>query len=208
MKSRLDSIVDAYMAELDAALTAIPVAARRDIIEEVREHIDNSIADGVEMTDTDLRNVLAGIGSPLAVARAAASEFPPVPSPRPPRPWRDWIAVFLTPFVWPVGIVLVWASTIWTRREKLLATIAFPGGIYLSLFMAGFVYAGRTCEGHLSDNGTAVLDSCVPSDPELIARLGIQALLVAVPIVVAVYLALRLVQRTGRRHEPEPDALD
>src|SRR5439155_820822 len=50
---------------------------------------------------------------------------------------------------WLAGVVLLWSSSLWTRRDKLIGTLVIPGGLAagllgVSLTMAGAV-GGRAC---------------------------------------------------------------
>jgi hypothetical protein len=39
------------------------------------------------------------------------------------------LAVVLLPLVWPVGVVLLWMSRVWTTGAKLAGTFLLPGGL-------------------------------------------------------------------------------
>jgi formate hydrogenlyase subunit 3/multisubunit Na+/H+ antiporter MnhD subunit len=42
---------------------------------------------------------------------------------------HEWVTVVLLPLVWVVGVVLLWRSRAWSRRDKLLGTLVIPGGL-------------------------------------------------------------------------------
>lgn len=42
------------------------------------------------------------------------------------------LAVVLTPLLWPIGVLLLWLSPAWNRRDKLIGSFVLPGGLVLS----------------------------------------------------------------------------
>jgi hypothetical protein len=36
---------------------------------------------------------------------------------------------------WLVGVVLLWSSTVWTLRDKLIGTLVIPGGLATALIV-------------------------------------------------------------------------
>jgi hypothetical protein len=89
-------------------------------------------------SDADLLNILDRLGDP---AELAVEHRPQVAAPTP-AAWRPGVlevaALVLTPLFWPVGIILLWASPAWNRRDKLIGTLIPPGGYFgvLSLSFA------------------------------------------------------------------------
>jgi hypothetical protein len=41
-------------------------------------------------------------------------------------------ALVLLPFIWPVGVILLWISPAWKRRDKVIGTLVPPRG-YLAI---------------------------------------------------------------------------
>ena len=41
------------------------------------------------------------------------------------------LAVVLTPLLWPLGVLLLWLSPVWSRRDKLIGSLVLPGGLVL-----------------------------------------------------------------------------
>jgi hypothetical protein len=94
--------------------------------------------------------------------------------------WIELAGVLLTILMWPVGAVLVLLSSVWTLREKVIATAL--GAV---TFLMGSVFAplmGMVVGPVLSALGP-------PLAPVLIGSLGI------LPLVAATYLATRLWRR-------------
>jgi hypothetical protein len=99
-----------------------------------------------------VRNVLDQLGDPRAIVDAAGAPAQAAPG------GLEIAAVVLLlvggiviPFVgWVVGCVLLWASPRWQRRDKLLGTLVWPGGllapaIVLLAAAAIGITAGQVC---------------------------------------------------------------
>lgn len=101
------------------------------------------------------------------------------------RSGQEWATVALLPLVWVVGVVLLWRSRAWTRRDKLIGTLVVPGGlafvIYVVVDAVLLVYGG--CD--TPEDGCSV---ALYIDP--VSAL-ILALLTVLPLATAVYLAIR-----------------
>ncbi|MBE2320666.1 hypothetical protein DVA67_032195 [Solirubrobacter sp. CPCC 204708] len=101
------------------------------------------------------------------------------------RSGREWATVTLLPLVWVVGVVLLWRSRAWTLRDKVIGTLVVPGGlafvIYVAIDAALLLYGG--CEP--PEAGCSV---ALDIDPVSALILG---LLTILPLVSAVYLAIR-----------------
>ncbi|MGH3207056.1 MAG: HAAS signaling domain-containing protein [Trebonia sp.] len=98
-----ESVLRAYFKELDAALSALPRAKRRQLAAEIRGHVDAALAEQPPGSPADLRNLLDRVGQPEDIAAAALAEEPDRTRP----PLRTWQRVLL------VGgaVVLVGAGT-------------------------------------------------------------------------------------------------
>ena len=114
----------------------------------------------------------------------------------------------LLPFIWVIGVILLWVSPAWKIRDKIVGTIFSLGG-YPFIFILG-LYAVHTgsggggpygCGGGADSNGNVIQTVCTgPSALDVIGSvLGAVALLVLflLPVLTAGYLAFRL--RWGRR---------
>jgi uncharacterized membrane protein len=122
-----------YLDRLDAALAGIDASTRADILSGVREVLIGRDAEAVAARIREL-------GDPdfiAAEARAVpvAAEASPDGTPRARRPEPAGLAIVaavlvmiggaLVPILGAVvGYVLVWISTVWTTRQKLIATLA------------------------------------------------------------------------------------
>jgi hypothetical protein len=111
------------------------------------------------------------------------------------------LAVVLTPIVWPLGVVLLWLSPAWTRREKLIGTLVLPGGLLLAWVLwtgvrsvcqnAGSVLAG----GGSGCAPTVVYSLLHPTPSSAFNHVfgSVTVLLaIALPLLSAIYLLVRL----------------
>jgi hypothetical protein len=188
-----EHMVNGYLVRLESELADVPAARRNEILDEMRNHIAEQRGQLVDETDADVLNLLDRLGEPALVAAAAHPDQIEA-WPRGGRlPVKEILAVILTPIVWPVGILLVWLSNRWSKREKVLATVVWPGGVWTFFVLANLIPGGQTCYGTVQ-SGRPVITSCSP--PQLLT-FGLNALLIVVtllPIAVAIYLAVRLVR--------------
>jgi hypothetical protein len=104
-----------YLKELDQALAGLPRSRRREVLDEVVARGDFA-------------------GDPAEIAAAARARYGVGPDPS---SWREVATLFLLPIGgvaipvagWLVGVVLLWQSNAWTRRDKLIGTLVIPGGL-------------------------------------------------------------------------------
>jgi hypothetical protein len=194
--------VETYLDRLDKELSDLPSARRRELIEEIRGHIDEALAQTQDPQEADVRNVLERVGDPADIAEEARERFGvgrAIPT------WREWTAVFLLPFGgllvlvlgilgtigWILGAIFLLSSRIWSLRDKVLGLLLFPGGLLLPLIL--LLRAGERCVSS-STNGQTV-ESC--SGYSLTPALGIPLLIILVvtPLIVAAHLASKLRSR-------------
>lgn len=142
-----------YLDDLRSLLGDLEPSERAEVLDAVREHIASAVADlGHEPQDSDLTEILRGLGSPAAVASAALAERSsglPATAPAPggangptiPTLARAWVppAVVLSIvaggiFAWllvPIvlllaGIVVLCASPLWTIPQKIAGALVAP----------------------------------------------------------------------------------
>lgn len=207
-------LVSDYLQRLDAALTGVAPDRRDEIVGEIRSHIEEQRAALHDETDADVYNLLERVGEPYELATAARSESNPPAEPPRERSRAgavEILALVLTPLIWPVGVILLWTSSAWNTRDKLIATLVPPGG-YLGL-LVGFsilefaAFGSMTvssCGGSIVDShGNMINQSCTGPVPlpgweqALLtsAAVGIFVILLLLPVLVGIYMARRL----GRR---------
>jgi uncharacterized membrane protein len=185
MTSKVDALVDHYLKELEAELRGLPANRRRELLEEVGEHITAARAAMDPETEAGIRTVLERLGDPADIAAEARERFGVQPEPaKPATPWLEVITLvaLVVPFLgWVVGAVLVWLSRRWTTRDKLIGTI---GG--LSWVVAGL--------------GTTIAPRVGPPGPAAITVTGLIIAAFVLPYAAAIYLAIRL--RAGTNNVP------
>lgn len=69
-------MVDDYMRKLDQALAGLAPEVARDVSTQVSEHIAASLSAIPNPSQSDVKKVLADVGSPVSIARATSVEFP------------------------------------------------------------------------------------------------------------------------------------
>jgi hypothetical protein len=115
-------------------------------------------------------------------------------------------------FGWVVGVVLVWISPRWRTRDKLLATLVWPGGLLapaLVLFGVGAstLLAASSCQSGGIGQSSAGQTQNFPATctaPLLPPWLAITLAIIAVLVSLAgpIFVAIRLV-----RHAREPEMI-
>lgn len=140
-------VVRGYLAELDRALAGVPDEVRRGIVAGIAEELE-----GLDAAAAASR--IESLGDPAfiaAEARAGAAPTPATAKLAPPRASEQrWYVVvtalllefggLLVPLAgWVAGIMMLWASPLWTRGEKLVATIVPPavGVVLFGTFAIG-----------------------------------------------------------------------
>jgi uncharacterized membrane protein len=125
-----DQIISGYLARLEQALAALPPARRAELVDDVRSHIAEARRGLPEETDADLLNILDKLGDPADIAADARDRLGAQPAPPAmPLGMLEIAAIVALVLVWPAGIALVWLSSAWSRRDKLIATVVVPGGV-------------------------------------------------------------------------------
>jgi hypothetical protein len=197
-----DQIIDGYLARLRGALTGLPAPRQQELLDDVRRHIAEARGALQNETDADILNILDRIGEPADIAAAARGNLDG-PARPPSRIGAIEIgAVVLTPFLWPVGVILLWISSAWNTRDKLIGTLVPPGG-YLGvgllpvLALVPFQISGGTVcrQPAEATSGAPVCQNFgSPPLPGWVGALGVLLLVVllVLPLLTAVYLGYRL----------------
>jgi uncharacterized membrane protein len=136
MTETTDHMVDGYVKRLNRELGDLPRDRRREVVDEIREHIGEARAELPAETEAELRNILDRLGEPAEIAADARERFG-VAGRR--RSGLDIVAlvmllvggVILPVVGWFVGLVLLWMSRAWNVRDKLIGTLVLPGGLVI-----------------------------------------------------------------------------
>ncbi len=201
-----EQLVADYLDRLERELADLPRGRRRELVEEIAEHIEDARASGAD-DEAAVRSLLDRVGDPADIAAEARSR-PDVPTRR--SRFLEIAAlvlllvggVVLPVFGWFVGVALLWASAVWTTRDKLIGTLVVPGGLALPIFLAMFPAYSETCSGAEDPRTGEIIpgtEVCTGGPPEAMKILGpiILVVLLVAPLVTTAYLARRM-----RRHDP------
>lgn len=195
-----DPLVEDYLRDLHAAVQQLPPRDAKDLEGQIRAHLAEALPSGSSPSDADVRQVLQDLGEPDEIVAAALGDLPSKRTVG----GREIAAVVLVlvggvllPVVgWFVGAALLWSSDAWSRRDKLIATLLFPGGLALPTFLSLFPPALADCELSPAAGRDLLMGACDPGPMGLPGIAGWTALAVAVLVPVAI--AVRLLRRAGR----------
>ena len=151
-KPSIPGVVRDYLAELGRGLAGVPGEVRQGIVAGIAEELE-----GLDASAAASR--IESLGDPAFIAAEARAGVPPTSTGptstnavlAPPRASEQrWYVVVTTALLyfgglvvplagWVVGIMMLWASPLWTRREKLIATIVPPvvGVLLFGIFAIG-----------------------------------------------------------------------
>jgi uncharacterized membrane protein len=203
MNSAADRAVNTYLERLDADLADLPRARRREIVDEIEEHIAQARAELPTESEAETRSLLERLGDPADIAADARQRFGVVPA----RPgWMETAALVLLLFGgfvfgvgWIIGLVLLWSSTVWTPWEKLLGTLVLPGGLaflpFFALYYGGG--SGSSCTRVTDPKTGQTINDCTTygSSGNDVRDFVLIFVLVAAPLMTTAYLAWRMRRR-------------
>jgi hypothetical protein len=190
-----------YLKRLSKAAGDLPRARRRELLTEIEEHIREAVAETPVASEAQMRTLLDRLGDPAEIAAAAAGD-PEVPARSTTLEIVAIVLLLVGGFLflagWLVGVVLLWSSSLWTLRDKLIGTLVIPGGLaagFYAFFFLQFV-GTHTC----SNNGpTGASCTAGPSTLGIVAIVAVSAVLVLGPIGTAIYLGRRLNTQKHKR---------
>ena len=164
MSNSADRLVDDYLDRLEHELQDFPSARRRELVQEISEHIAEARAQLESESEADVRNLLDRMGDPADIAAEARGvpEEPPAAALAPapaaalvePRTGAVEIGALILLLIgglvlpvigWVVGVVLLWVLSAWTVPQKLLGTLVVPGGLALPLGLGLLATSSATC---------------------------------------------------------------
>ncbi|MFE7975781.1 HAAS signaling domain-containing protein [Streptomyces shenzhenensis] len=137
--TRTHPLVRAYLSSVDQRAGTLPKARREELLADLSEHIEASLADADHSDDAAVSRVLDQLGDPGAIADAALAEEPGGPAgPQPESRARTHVTLALVVLAFPLtlvpvigilglaaavaGLWRIWKSPQWTRPEKVRAT--------------------------------------------------------------------------------------
>ena len=211
-----DQLIDGYLARLRVAAMDLPLSAREELIEDMRAHIAEARTREPEETDATILNILDRLGDPEMLVAEVRQRPTPAPSTQASvTPWlyRSGIieiaAIVLLPFLWVIGVILLWVSPAWKTRDKVIGTIFSLGG-YPGIFIIGIAsghhllavtWNGGSCTSSGDSAGNIGPTACTTTPAwqviGLILWVAFVILVWLLPVITSAYLAIRL--RWGRR---------
>lgn len=187
-----DPLIESYVKQLRAKARTLPRAHRDELMQQIEEHLREALPPGT--SEADARNALEQLGEPEAII---AEEFDRLGIQRATAGKLEWAVVFLLPFGafllpvagWVLGLILLWASRVWSTREKLIGTFLVPGGLSAVLYLA-LIGSGSTCS-ESGGSGRPTIEHCTsPAIPNWIGIPLLTAFVIA-GIVTPIFLARR-----------------
>jgi len=180
-----------YLLQLSDALADVPREVRTEIVAGVREELDG-------LSEEEAAARIRELGDPEFIAAAAREEVAPPPAENRALSVAAGILVMIggavVPFVgWVAGIVLMWMSRLWTKRQKWIATLApVAGSIVIGIFVIAILYI-RTATTMAGYEANPLL----PATYDLLHILFIVPLFTALPIafVTGIWLLARAAKR-------------
>jgi hypothetical protein len=134
--------IDRYLSDLKAAARSLSAARRRELIDDVRSHIQVALAESGRDDTEAVTAVLEALGSPREIVAASLTgDAEPAQADRGIGGLEISALVLLLVGAaaagvgWLVGVLLLWASPRWTTREKILGTLVLPGGVVLPIVL-------------------------------------------------------------------------
>jgi len=201
MSSTADKLVEDYLKRLKAETSDLPRAARRELAQEISDHIAEARADASAASEAEIRTVLDRVGEPAEIAAEARDRFGV--GGRRARP-LEIAALILLPIGgvvlpvlgWLVGVTLLWISDTWTTRDKLIGTLVVPGGLLLPLALGVLGSGSGSCIEMSSGGGPTTVRNCADDGSDIdFLKVALIAVLVLAPLATTAYLALRMKAR-------------
>jgi MFS family permease len=162
-------MIDRYLARLDCELDDVPREARRELVEDVRGHIEEAWAASPERDRAAFEGILERLGTPEALARDGRERLglggPPGAQAL---SLLGWAAIVLTAVFAPVGLILAWLSSHWRTRDKAIATAIVLAGF---LLMCVTTFAGYGAYGRTEVAGQTV--EIIPAGPRAGERMPV-----------------------------------
>ena len=135
-----DHLIDDYLRRLEHAAAHMQRARRTELVAEIRGHIETALSQEQAAGEAAVRNVLDRLGPPEEIVEAAEP-----PSPRDDRRAGVLEIVALLALIvpligWLIGTILVFASRVWSRRDKVIGAILLT--LPVLVLGLGYVAAG------------------------------------------------------------------
>jgi hypothetical protein len=199
MATNADKLVADYLKRLNAELRGLSRVRRRELVDEISEHISEARADLESENEAAIRTLLDRLGDPEEIAAEARERFGLAPRKV---GWKEVGALVLLPvggvlipvLGWFVGIVLLWVSDAWSTRDKLIGTLVWPGGLLVPLGLGVVSTGAESCVEISSGGGPTTAQNCADEGAGAgdILKIVLIVVLVLAPLVTTAYLARRM----------------
>jgi hypothetical protein len=190
---RDDQLAAEYLKRLRRAARTMPRVRRRELLDEITEHIAEARAAGA----VPLQRVLDELGDPKDIAGAGSTR-----SRLGVREVAAVVLLLIGGFIfvagWVVGLILLWASPRWRWPDKLLGTLVWPFGYAGMLY--GFL-AGAFIADSNAAPGACPNRPCPAIEPVWLGVL-IEVVALVAPIAVATWLVLRARRMPDQTERP------
>lgn len=198
MSRTTDELISDYLKQLEAELSALPRAARQEVVEEISTHIAEARAGLRDESPAEILELLDRLGAPAEIAAEAWERFGLKPRKR---TWVEIATLVLLPvgaviipvLGWFIGVILLWVSDAWNTRDKLLGTFVVPGGLALPFVLTETAGSGETCLSSF-DNGGQLISRTCSGGPSDFARVFWPTFVIALAVATlatTIYLAVR-----------------
>jgi uncharacterized membrane protein len=149
MTGQSERLINDYLDRLASAGAALPAGRRRDLVAEIRTHIEDALQAEGAADEVTVRTVLERVGTPEEIVAMASGVNP---EPKVVRGRRETVALvvlavggFIPVVGWAVGVVLALSSGAWSRHDK--KTGILIGLVPALVLGAIFVATGTTAAG-------------------------------------------------------------
>jgi hypothetical protein len=151
-------LVEEYLKRLRKASRRLPRAERAGLIAQIEEHLADALP--ADATPTLTRAILAQLGDPEGLVSELRTGLSPAPRHAALGEWLIIVLLLFGGFIvlvgWLVGVWLLWWSHAWTTSEKLVGTLAPPGGLVLAAALVQRLIAPSG-----NSIGTGILTACL-----------------------------------------------
>ena len=213
MTSDADRLVDEYLNRLNGELGDLPRARRRELTNEIADHIAEARSQLEVESEAEIRNVLDRLGDPAEIAaeervrsgadtrRGGLVEILALIG--------VLVGGFLFVIGWFVGLVLLWVSDAWTMREKLVGTLVVPGGLLPAFLMFSGALGGysESCGGEIYPVTGADINVVCTGGPSLAAQafwIALFAICAVGPFITTVFLGSRMKRPMSGGYQRSP----
>jgi HAAS len=197
-QTTLHPLAEEYLKQLRRRARDLPRSRRTELLADIEAHLAETASAG--STEADVRTALDRLGSPDDIV-TAEEDSQPLPGRRGVLEWCAIVLLLIGGVVipvigWLVGVVLLWISRAWTRRDKLWGTLILPGGLLPAVWLVIQPVTFETCRP--GTGGRQVCTGGVTTAQQTI-NIAFFVVTLVLPICMAVYLARRALRPPAAR---------